>query len=829
MTSLRTSYVRLDSVGRPVAVSLKGGSRVVDLAASDAGLLTRVRQNGGSAVPGPAGECLCPFPECHEDWAGTLNALHKHYGSHHRGTSDLDLSDLRLVVAVLAADTRVAVAQLPPRIGGAVHLARLRGLTAQGIPLDTSGLPHPLSAVPTPHHLPLVLTSDGPQHGAFVPSYPPAAPHHLGGAIIAHPFLPAPSPFGAPLSFPALVPGAMLHTSEINHSLAARMAELEHQRDVGASVVADLVSQVAALQRAQAAPVVPMVDTAVQDDVDELKCATALLAAGLAEVRSAGLQMALETRALRVDAELSSARLDMVTDQVDMVSEKVDAVSDGVKVVGAKFEMLNEKVDDLEAKLAAVTLYLDSLPAKYRQGPATALSHAIQPDDGVLEAVGDGRDLLRARAAELDELENRLEKLAIEEKVEAVDLDDLIAVAESSEEAEDWEDVPAEEPGDGDEDVDHPDDPEFEVEAIMGHRKAGRRIKYRIRFAGYDSNYDMYLPEENGSFLISCSASVPCFRRPPGTGGGGCGSSSEVSEPGRAGRGALTSPRSNVISGLPNRTGADDGLRAPGLPLRHGALLLRAVYNALLLSLDCLISARHWLGRGQRQDVNFVLTGLSPPSPHILPVLTLRTLLTRDRAVCTGSLILAKTSLLRQRRATSNKAVMAMPGLEGSKVAQREISAGSVVSSIMTAWSDYQVLRKDQIDAMEVYRMIVGCPDDGKGGDGNVPLSYYVGPLGSPGLTAFVGLFHNFDPPRSGETLFVSGAAGAVGQCVVVLCKMVVPGLRVVGSAGTDEKCAYIRDNLGIDAVFNYKKRPTPEALAELCPNGIDFMFDNDR
>ncbi|KAI9032386.1 hypothetical protein DFJ74DRAFT_760946 [Hyaloraphidium curvatum] len=153
--------------------------------------------------------------------------------------------------------------------------------------------------------------------------------------------------------------------------------------------------------------------------------------------------------------------------------------------------------------------------------------------------------------------------------------------------------------------------------------------------------------------------------------------------------------------------------------------------------------------------------------------------------------------------------------------------AGSVVSSIMTAWSDYQILRKDQIDAMEVYRMIVGCPDDGKGGDGNVPLSYYVGPLGSPGLTAFVGLFHNFDPPRSGETLFVSGAAGAVGQCVVVLCKMLVPGLRVVGSAGTDEKCAYLRDNLGIDAVFNYKKRATPEALAELCPDGIDFMFDN--
>lgn len=154
--------------------------------------------------------------------------------------------------------------------------------------------------------------------------------------------------------------------------------------------------------------------------------------------------------------------------------------------------------------------------------------------------------------------------------------------------------------------------------------------------------------------------------------------------------------------------------------------------------------------------------------------------------------------------------------------------AGSIVSSIMTSWTDYQVLTADRIEALEQYRMIVGCPDDGKGGDGNVPLSYHVGPLGSPGLTAFVGLFHHFQlPPQPGETLFVSGAAGAVGQCVVTLCKMLVPGLRVVGSAGTEEKCAYMRDVLKIDAVFNYKTRSTPEALAELCPNGIDYHFDN--
>lgn len=99
---------------------------------------------------------------------------------------------------------------------------------------------------------------------------------------------------------------------------------------------------------------------------------------------------------------------------------------------------------------------------------------------------------------------------------------------------------------------------------------------------------------------------------------------------------------------------------------------------------------------------------------------------------------------------------------------------GSIVSSIMTAWADYQVLDAERVEQLEKYRMIVGCNDDGNGGDGNVPLSYYVGPLGSPGLTAFVGLFHHFQPPpRRGETLFVSGAGGGGfemkrGRCVGV-------------------------------------------------------------
>lgn len=62
---------------------------------------------------------------------------------------------------------------------------------------------------------------------------------------------------------------------------------------------------------------------------------------------------------------------------------------------------------------------------------------------------------------------------------------------------------------------------------------------------------------------------------------------------------------------------------------------------------------------------------------------------------------------------------------------------------------------------------------------------------------------------------------------MITLCKLLVPGLRVVGSAGTKEKCDYIKHTLHIDAVFNYKEKNTAEALKELCPDGIDYFFDN--
>ncbi|QDU43667.1 Putative NADP-dependent oxidoreductase YfmJ [Symmachiella dynata] len=108
---------------------------------------------------------------------------------------------------------------------------------------------------------------------------------------------------------------------------------------------------------------------------------------------------------------------------------------------------------------------------------------------------------------------------------------------------------------------------------------------------------------------------------------------------------------------------------------------------------------------------------------------------------------------------------------------------------------------------------------------GNQPVSAALGVLGMPGLTAYFGLLEIADP-AAGETVVVSGAAGAVGSTVGQIAK--IRGCRVVGIAGTDEKVAYLTDELGFDAAFNYKTTKDYVAkLAELCPEGIDVYFDN--
>ncbi|HUX55166.1 MAG TPA: NADP-dependent oxidoreductase [Williamwhitmania sp.] len=105
------------------------------------------------------------------------------------------------------------------------------------------------------------------------------------------------------------------------------------------------------------------------------------------------------------------------------------------------------------------------------------------------------------------------------------------------------------------------------------------------------------------------------------------------------------------------------------------------------------------------------------------------------------------------------------------------------------------------------------------------PLSYYLGILGMPGLTAYFGLL-DIGKPKEGETVVVSGAAGAVGMVVGQIAKL--KGCRVVGIAGSDAKVNYLLNELQFDAVINYKTITNLDAaIASACPSGIDVYFDN--
>jgi NADPH-dependent curcumin reductase CurA len=106
-----------------------------------------------------------------------------------------------------------------------------------------------------------------------------------------------------------------------------------------------------------------------------------------------------------------------------------------------------------------------------------------------------------------------------------------------------------------------------------------------------------------------------------------------------------------------------------------------------------------------------------------------------------------------------------------------------------------------------------------------VPIQSYLGAMGMPGRTAYVGLF-DIGKPKKGETVFVSAASGAVGSVACQIAKIL--GCRVVGSAGSAAKVEWLLKEAGVDAAFNYKE--VDDLASELdkhCPNGIDVYYDN--
>src|ERR1700730_14926448 len=107
---------------------------------------------------------------------------------------------------------------------------------------------------------------------------------------------------------------------------------------------------------------------------------------------------------------------------------------------------------------------------------------------------------------------------------------------------------------------------------------------------------------------------------------------------------------------------------------------------------------------------------------------------------------------------------------------------------------------------------------------GAIPLPVFLGTLGMPGMTAYFGLL-DIGQPKPGETVVVSGAAGAVGTVVGQIAK--IKGCNVVGITGGPEKCSYIVKELGFDAAIDYKSEDVRTSLRKHCPNGIDVYFDN--
>jgi len=109
-----------------------------------------------------------------------------------------------------------------------------------------------------------------------------------------------------------------------------------------------------------------------------------------------------------------------------------------------------------------------------------------------------------------------------------------------------------------------------------------------------------------------------------------------------------------------------------------------------------------------------------------------------------------------------------------------------------------------------------------------IPLSAYLGAVGMPGVTAWVGLIH-FIEPKAGETVVVDAASGAVGSAVGQLAK--ARGCRVVGIAGGADKCNYVVDELGFDASIDYKAHRDAKSLGAAldvaAPNGVDGLFEN--
>ena len=172
------------------------------------------------------------------------------------------------------------------------------------------------------------------------------------------------------------------------------------------------------------------------------------------------------------------------------------------------------------------------------------------------------------------------------------------------------------------------------------------------------------------------------------------------------------------------------------------------------------------------------------------------------------------------------------PYMRGRISAQKSYAKGVEIGEVMVGQTVGEVLESknaafkvgDKVLTQLGWQLYGVTKEANKVDGSRVPLSYYLGVLGMPGLTAYFGL-KDLGQPKPGETVVVSAASGAVGSVVGQLAK--IWGCRAIGIAGGAEKCAYVKNELGFDECLDYKGGDLRDALKRACPDGIDVYFDN--
>ncbi len=174
------------------------------------------------------------------------------------------------------------------------------------------------------------------------------------------------------------------------------------------------------------------------------------------------------------------------------------------------------------------------------------------------------------------------------------------------------------------------------------------------------------------------------------------------------------------------------------------------------------------------------------------------------------------------------------PYMRGRMSAAKSYAAPTEIGELMGGGAVSEVLRSNAAGFApgDIVMADSGWQDywtsDGQGArkldPDQAPISTALGVLGMPGMTAYTGLY-NIGQPKAGETLVVAAASGPVGSLVGQIAK--IEGCRVVGVAGSGEKCAYVTGELGFDACLNHREAGFAEALAAACPDGIDIYWEN--